>query len=176
MALRKTSKSPRPRAKKAKKTEKVMVDGIVKDKKCSYKTQKKNPEHTERALVAASRRLDRPLYKRLRSAYAASKVHFERTGKALWITESIVANGEMYEEDDGDMPRFASMGLCGKHGMIGGPGGPTVSELLATSDREWRQNDINRLFAEMFPYADENARRLSQQHCLRIPLHPYIGD
>jgi hypothetical protein len=117
--------------------------------------------------------MDRSLEARIESARQASIIHQERTGKAFVITESIVRNEEMYEEDDGDLPRFAALGLHGNQGIFTGPGqqhhGAKASELLESSDKLWRQNEVNRLFSEMFPYADEHARRLSQQRSPSLP-------
>jgi len=57
-------------------------------------------ENQERAYIAASRRTDRSMEARLESANRASELHQKRTGKKLRITEDIVANEEMYEEED----------------------------------------------------------------------------
>ncbi|KAJ4422614.1 hypothetical protein N0V82_002733 [Gnomoniopsis sp. IMI 355080] len=61
-------------------------------------------ENKERAYVAASRRGDRSIEARVESAKAASKIHFERTGKRLKISEEIVRKEEMYEEEDDHLP------------------------------------------------------------------------
>lgn len=58
----------------------------------------------ERAYIAASRRGDRSLEARVKSAHDASKIHEKRTGRPLHITEEIVAKEEMYEEVDDHMP------------------------------------------------------------------------
>ncbi|KAK7745876.1 hypothetical protein SLS53_002594 [Cytospora paraplurivora] len=60
-------------------------------------------ENKERAYIAASRRSDRSLEARVQSAFAASQIHKDRTGKALKVTEEIVLKEEMYEEED-DLP------------------------------------------------------------------------
>lgn len=62
-------------------------------------------ENKERAYIAASRRSDRSLEARVQSARMASKIHKERTGKGLKISEEIVSKEEMYEEED-DIPSF----------------------------------------------------------------------
>lgn len=54
--------------------------------------------------MAASRRGDRSIEARVESAKAASKIHFERTGKRLKISEEIVRKEEMYEEEDDHLP------------------------------------------------------------------------
>lgn len=131
--------------------------------------QKKLPrlEFTERALVAASRRDDRTLELRIESAYKASAIHKARTGKGFFVSEAGVLNKEMYEED-ALLPRFTAMGLSAPPGFVVDPN--TVRDLLAESDRSWRENDVNKMFAQMFPHADEHARRFSQQSS---PLQPY---
>jgi len=53
-----------------------------------------------RAYIAASRRTDRSMEARMESARRASDLHQKRTGKKLRITEDIVQNEEMYEEED----------------------------------------------------------------------------
>lgn len=42
---------------------------------------------------------------RIESARRASEIHKRRTGRALRVTEQDVANEEMYEEEDDDLPR-----------------------------------------------------------------------
>lgn len=66
----------------------------------------------------------------------------------------------MYEED-ALLPRFTAMGLSAPPGFVVDP--TTVRDLLAESDRSWRENDVNKMFAQMFPHADEHTRRFSQQ-------------
>lgn len=57
----------------------------------------------ERAYVAASKRKDRSLHQRLKSAVDASKVHYERTGRCFNITREIVQEGGCFDElDDRD--------------------------------------------------------------------------
>lgn len=133
------------------------------------KKEKKLPrlEFTERALVAASRRDDRTLELRIESAHKASAIHKARTGKGFFVSEAGVLNKEMYEED-ALLPRFTAMGLSAPPGFVVNPN--TVRDLLAESDRSWRENDVNKMFAQMFPHADEHARRFSQQ---ASPLQPY---
>ncbi|KAK4171713.1 hypothetical protein QBC36DRAFT_89456 [Triangularia setosa] len=68
------------------------------------KALKSSLENKERAYVAASRRMDRSLEDRIKSAYQASAVHFERTGKHFRITRENVEKGLWYDEID-DVPR-----------------------------------------------------------------------
>ncbi|KAK4203546.1 hypothetical protein QBC40DRAFT_219040 [Triangularia verruculosa] len=65
---------------------------------------KSSLENKERAYVAASRRTDRSLEDRIKSAHQASDVHFERTGKRYRITRENVEKGLWYDEID-DLPR-----------------------------------------------------------------------
>ncbi|PYH28210.1 uncharacterized protein BO87DRAFT_420526 [Aspergillus neoniger CBS 115656] len=58
-------------------------------------------ENQERAFIAASRRKDRSLDARVESADRASRLHKQRTGKALLISRDIVEQEAMYEEVDG---------------------------------------------------------------------------
>ncbi|KAK4160094.1 hypothetical protein QBC43DRAFT_293293 [Cladorrhinum sp. PSN259] len=67
----------------------------------------KELKNKERAYIAASRRSDRSLEKRLKSAYEASAVHKELTGRALKITEEIVRGDQMYEEEEDERTRAA---------------------------------------------------------------------
>lgn len=112
---------------------------------------------------------------RVVSALQASKVHKERTGKALKITEDIVKAEEMYEEEDhvpphlrtlhqNVPPRFAAylqiqsqLRDFDGHGQF-----PTVGAL---SDRE---ADINRQFAEAFGSVGRPALGFPSP----APLHP----
>ncbi|KAI3048277.1 hypothetical protein CBS147353_11718 [Aspergillus niger] len=57
-------------------------------------------ENQERAFIAASRRKDRSLDARVKSANRASRLHKQRTGKALLISRDIVEQEAMYEEVD----------------------------------------------------------------------------
>ncbi|KAF2260975.1 hypothetical protein CC78DRAFT_380543 [Lojkania enalia] len=68
------------------------------------KTERTHEENQERAYIAASRRSDRSLEARIESARRASEIHKKRTGRGLRVTEQDVANEEMYEEEEEDMP------------------------------------------------------------------------
>ncbi|KAF2399996.1 hypothetical protein EJ06DRAFT_42307 [Trichodelitschia bisporula] len=64
--------------------------------------RRKKLENSERAYVAASRRSDRSIEARLESAREASRIHKQRCGRGLKITEEAVVNEEQYlSEDDG---------------------------------------------------------------------------
>ncbi|KAJ0114415.1 hypothetical protein J7T55_010804 [Diaporthe amygdali] len=118
-------------------------------------------ENKERAYIAASRRGDRSLEARVQSAYAASEIHKQRTGKALKVSEQIVLNEEMYEEEDdlparysallnnndilASMPRFQAYAIA------------TLGTRAAAYDRFpnlqrdlQREADVNAQFAEFF--------------------------
>ncbi|KAK4192241.1 hypothetical protein QBC35DRAFT_244520 [Podospora australis] len=66
-------------------------------------------ENKERAYIAASRRTDRSLDDRIKSAQKASEIHKARTGKALKITREAVEKELMFEEED-DAPRTYAAG------------------------------------------------------------------
>lgn len=136
--------------------------------------RRKSTENKERAYVAASRRSDRSIEARLESARRASEIHEERTGKALIVSEAIVLNDEMYEEEDKSMPqRYRRLSLqaaempgatrprrCGSH-----PGpGPAASNCPP----EWN-TDIDKLFAQYFPGAEASLRRHSSEVLLLSP-------
>ena len=91
-------------------------------------------EHQERAYVAASRRSDRSLEARLRSALMASDVHKQRTGRAFRITEEIVAGGEMYEEQDDSELRRRRLGDA------------AARQRLAKIEREWRCRRVDEAY------------------------------
>ncbi|KAL7797252.1 hypothetical protein V8C37DRAFT_304647 [Trichoderma ceciliae] len=143
--------------------------------KGARKSERSHEENQERAYIAASRRTDRSLEARVQSARMASEIHKKRTGKGFRISESIVLKEEMYEEEDCDLPRFAALGLHGQTGSLTDShhgDSTTMSDLLATSDQNWRQNEVNQMFDRMFPFANEHARRLSQQHSPPPPFPP----
>ncbi|PGH13998.1 hypothetical protein AJ79_03267 [Helicocarpus griseus UAMH5409] len=91
---------------KKKRTMEMAVESEIAEteeqKKAREDITRKKLEDKERAFIAASRRTDRSIEKRLESAYSASKTHEERTGKPLRITREAVEREEMYDEvDDG---------------------------------------------------------------------------
>ncbi|KPM36573.1 hypothetical protein AK830_g10006 [Neonectria ditissima] len=130
------------------------------------KTQRSHEQNQERAYVAASRRADRSIEARVQSARMASQVHKARTGKALRVSEEIVMKDEMYEEEDDGFPR--SYHMLGPHLQTASPtdmnsrvdaylkSRVTMAQMVNTTDKDWRDNDINRQFAQCFPSADQN--------------------
>lgn len=128
----------------------------------------KTTEHKERAYVAASRRADRSIEARLDSAANASRIHKERTGKALRISRDIVINDEMYEEEDQSMLRRHEQLEAGEAELVEGisaaaMGEPnwSVGSTTTANAPEWN-TDINTLFAQAFPNANAQARRMSE--------------
>ena len=110
-------------------------------------------ENKERAYVAASRRGDRSIEARVKSALMASAVHKKRTGKSLHITELLVLNEDMYEEEESrPLPRSFCLAATRASQGIGGLDpkrrANTAAAVTAQLDSEWRLNDINRLFAQ----------------------------
>lgn len=59
-------------------------------------------EHRERAFVSAARRPGRDITQRISSAIEASKVHFLRTGRLLYITQPLVEANVPFDELDED--------------------------------------------------------------------------
>jgi len=99
----------------------------------------------------------------------ASEIHKKRTGKAFRISEDIVVKEEMYEEEEDEFPR--SYRLLGPHMQTSSPemnlrveaylsSKVAMSKLVASTNDEWQQNEVNRMFAKSFPNV---GRRLSQQ-------------
>ncbi|OAR02250.1 hypothetical protein LLEC1_06535 [Akanthomyces lecanii] len=124
------------------------------------KTERSHEENQERAYIAASRRTDRSLEARVQSARMASEIHKRRTGKSFRITEQIVLKEEMYEEEDDDLPR--SYRILGPHMQTSSPelnyrvqafmqNKATMSAIVGRTHDEWRNNDVNRQFAALFP-------------------------
>lgn len=82
----------------------------------------------------------------------ASEIHKQRTGKSLLITESIVLNEDMYEEEDElawKLSRRSSSYCC--DAKIGSPENKSsIADDITAVHIEWRQNAINQLFARTF--------------------------
>ena len=134
-------------------------------------SERSHEENQERAYIAASRRADRSIEARVQSAKMASNIHKKRTGKGFRITEEIVIKEEMYEEEDDDLPR--SYRLLGPHMQTDSAelnsrveaylsNRLTMSALLARTDDTWRENEINRLFAQSFPNLGQRSQDMSQ--------------
>lgn len=70
----------------------------------AMKTERTHEENQERAYVAASRRSDRSLEARLKSAGRASEIHRRWRGRTLRVAEQNVRNEEMYEQEYDDVP------------------------------------------------------------------------
>ncbi len=101
----------------------------------------------------------------------ASDIHKKRTGRSFRITEAIVMNEEMYEEEEETLPR--SFRLLAPHLMTESPDVNNrlqafmdnkyqMSNLLAKTNDDWRrENEINRMFAAAYPHATLQANQLS---------------
>ncbi|KAG5948401.1 hypothetical protein E4U53_006294 [Claviceps sorghi] len=140
---------------------KGMSDATLLDRG-ARKTERSHEENQERAYIAASRRADRSIEARVQSARMASEIHRKRTGKGFRITEDIVLKEEMYEEEDDDLPR--SYRLLSASMQTTSPemnsrldaylsNKVAMSQMLARTNDEWRENEVNRLFAASFPNA-----------------------
>ncbi|KAI3565880.1 hypothetical protein IWW34DRAFT_908237 [Fusarium oxysporum f. sp. albedinis] len=136
------------------------------------KTERSHVENQERAYIAASRRADRSTEARVKSALMASEIHKKRTGKAFRITEKIVLEEEMYEEEDDDLSRFHR--LLGRHMRTASAemdsrvdayltNRLTMSQLLSATEADWRDDTINRTFAHFFPLVDRQAQYFSRR-------------
>ncbi|KAM0434671.1 hypothetical protein ACHAPT_003770 [Fusarium lateritium] len=134
-------------------------------------TERSHSENQERAYIAASRRADRSIEARVQSARNASDIHKKRTGKAFRITEEIVMKEEMYEEEDDDFPR--SYRLLNPRMQTANSELNTrveayltnrvaMSKLLSATDADWRNNEVNQTFAQIFPEASRRVRSVPQ--------------
>ncbi|KAH7247844.1 hypothetical protein MRS44_010686 [Fusarium solani] len=125
-------------------------------------------DYRERAYIAASRRTDRSAKARMESALMASEIHKKRTGKRLQVTEDIVMSDAPYEEEQ-DSPRLQTYPVVPKLSMSMGVEVTSkeslASAVLAKTEEEWRENEINRLFAEAFP-------NFGKQSQLLVPTIP----
>jgi hypothetical protein len=105
------------------------------------------------------------------SAYKASALHKRRTGKGFKLSEEIVKNQEMYEEDDDELPRrsFAfrqSRSMSVSSGATRHPStNASLEELAAAKLAE--QAEVERIFDQQFP---------GYSACLRSRhfSHPFI--
>ncbi|KAM0276393.1 hypothetical protein ACHAQH_006795 [Verticillium albo-atrum] len=143
------------------------------EKSSQRKTERSHEENQERAYIAASRRADRSLEARVKSAQMASDIHKKRTGKGFKITERIVQAEEMYEEEEDDMPR--SYRMLAAHLQTGSPEmNYRVNAFLANRvamasmvaglrNEDWLQNPINKMFAESFPDVGKQAQAMNQR-------------
>lgn len=126
-------------------------------------TERSHEENQERAYIAASRRTDRSIEARVQSARMASEVHKKRTGKCLKVSEESVVKEEMYEEEE-DLP-CQYQALAG-HLQTSSTGVGCRTSAYLTSriaiESHAHQQEVNRLFAEQFPHAEQVSRQLSQ--------------
>ena len=134
-------------------------------------TERSHEENQERAYIAASRRQDRSIEARIQSARMASEIHKGRTGKAFVITEEIVRNEEMYEEEETEFPRSIRL-LNSQLETSNAEFNARVenwmstkmfmTQYMETAKQDWENNHINRLFAESFPQANQQAQAISR--------------
>lgn len=108
----------------------------------------------------------------------ASEIHKKRTGKSFRISEDIVRKEEMYEEEEDDLPR--SYRLLNPHMQTESPefnarieawmtNRLAMSKFMQRANDEWNDNHINRLFAQSFPHAGQQAQQISAQMSLNSP-------
>ncbi|KAK4143069.1 uncharacterized protein C8A04DRAFT_29297 [Dichotomopilus funicola] len=109
------------------------------------KTQRTHEENQERAYIAASRRADRDIEHRIRSALKASECRRKRTGRGLKITRKAVIGDEQYESEDDDRSlRRLSM--------------PAATSVAYTTSNADRYAEIDALFAKHFPNFQTSSR------------------
>ncbi|KAK4124618.1 hypothetical protein N657DRAFT_571628 [Parathielavia appendiculata] len=133
------------------------------------KTHRTHEENQERAYIAASRRADRDIEHRIRSAMKASECRRKRTGRGLKITRQAVMGDEQYEseEDDHATRRFSMS---------------TTSSTLSDSympSREDRYAEVDALFKKHFPNVQlssrHNAAPQIHRHSYPQQLQPHPG-
>ncbi|CEJ91867.1 Putative Pc18g03370 protein [[Torrubiella] hemipterigena] len=135
-------------------------------------TGRSHEENQERAYIAASRRTDRSIEARVQSARMASEIHKKRTGKSFRITEEIVIKEEMYEEEDdiylrsyrrlGSNMQTSSANMNSRaEAFINNK--VAMSSLAAKTDDDWRENEINKLFAQSFGNVTSQVPRMVPQ-------------
>lgn len=99
----------------------------------------------------------------------ASKIHKQRTGKALKISREIVMREEMYEEEDNEVPR-------GFRALAANPQGSALSQTAIPPNADVaklaHQAEIDRRFAEQFPNLQLSRRLGPAQPGFRPSLHP----
>ncbi|KAH6900219.1 hypothetical protein B0T10DRAFT_525097 [Thelonectria olida] len=136
---------------------------------CVTSTERSHEENQERAYIAASRRADRSIEARVQSARMASEIHKRRTGKAFRITEEIVMKEEMYEEEEDDFPRsyrLLSPNMQTSSAEMNNRVETYLTNRVAMSqllEQDWRDNAINKAFAETFPNVRPLAQSLQSQ-------------
>lgn len=102
----------------------------------------------------------------------ASEIHKKRTGKSFRISEEIVQKEEMYEEEDDDVPR--SYRLLGPHMQTASAemnskleaymsSRLAMSAYMSRMDDNWRENNINQMFAAAFPNLGQQAQHLGKE-------------
>ncbi|KAK4157705.1 hypothetical protein C8A00DRAFT_29389 [Chaetomidium leptoderma] len=115
------------------------------------RTHRTHEENQERAYIAASRRADRNIEHRIRSALKASECRKKRTGRGLKITREAVMGDEQYESEDED-PTTRRFSL------------PTTTNLSNNSppsytmSRADRYAEVDALFAKHFPHVQLSSR------------------
>ncbi|KAG7293825.1 hypothetical protein NEMBOFW57_003883 [Staphylotrichum longicolle] len=129
------------------------------------KTQRTHEENQERAYIAASRRADRDIEHRIRSALKASECRRKRTGRGLKITREAVMGDEQYEsEDDDPATRRYSLPATATH----------LSHPYPSNQAD-RYAEIDALFAQHFPNVHLSSSQWRPQphpHQQQAPYHP----
>ncbi|KAK4042984.1 hypothetical protein C8A01DRAFT_44053 [Parachaetomium inaequale] len=126
------------------------------------KTHRTHEENQERAYIAASRRADRDIEHRIRSALKASECRRKRTGRGLKITREAVMGDEQYESEDEDHTaarrRFSlPVSTTGTTAAV-----IATNPYLPASNRADRYAEVDALFAKHFPHVQLSSRWASQ--------------
>ncbi|KAJ4292958.1 hypothetical protein N0V88_005621 [Collariella sp. IMI 366227] len=125
------------------------------------RTHRTHEENQERAYIAASRRADRDIEHRIRSALKASECRKKRTGRGLKITREAVMGDEQYESDDDDdaTRRFRHPAAC------------NLSNPLAGNKAD-RYAEVDALFAKHFPNVQLTSRWQTHHQPSYLPAQP----
>ena len=132
-------------------------------------TERSREENQERAYIAASRRTDRSIEARVKSARIASEIHKRRTGKGLKISREIVTKENMYEEEEDHFSRQ----YCALTAQLHASTTHTNSGLnqVATVSLT-RYDEINRKFSEQFSGAAMLLQQMAQSRHIK-PLRQH---
>jgi len=131
------------------------------------KTHRTHEENQERAYIAASRRADRDIEHRIRSAMKASECRRKRTGRGLKITREAVMGDEQYESEEEDhTARRFSLPTGVPAGSAGAGAGAGLTNPYFPSPTD-RYDEVDALFAKSFPHLNLTAGWAAQQEQLQ---------
>jgi len=136
------------------------------------KTHRTHEENQERAYIAASRRADRDIEHRIRSALKASECRRKRTGRGLKITREAVMGDEQYESEDDDhaVRRYSMPAATGLSSNNNNNQPYMQSSPNRAADR---YAEVDALFAKHFPHIQLSSQWPRQQHHQPAHRHSY---